>query len=123
LDVAKRIGFGYLGGLLLPLILLPVAAYNTMGGHSLMYLGIYASPVGMLAAIAYSDVKRRFQLIATLVRTLSTCIVLFAVLLVLAQLEDYSPFFKNDSWMLIPILGPMLACGATEFILGKRRIA
>ena len=123
MGVAKRIGFGYLGGLLLPLILLPVAAYNTMGGHSLTYLGIYASPVGMLAAIAYSDVKRRFQLIATLVRTLSTCVVLFALLLVLAQLEDFSPFFKNDSWMRIPILGPMLARGATEFILSKRRIA
>jgi hypothetical protein len=88
-----------------------------------MYLGIYVSPLGMLAAIAYSDVKRRFQLTAILVRTLSTFVVLFGLFLFLSQLEDVSPFFKNGSWMLIPLLGPMLASGATEFILSKRRIA
>ena len=119
MGVVKRVGFGYLGVLLLPLILLPLAAYYTMGGHSLMFLGVYASPAGMLAAIAYSDVKRRFRLLAIVVRTLSAFVLLFVCFLVLDQLDDVSSFFKNDSWMLIPLLGPLIVGGATEFILGK----
>lgn len=88
-----------------------------------MFLGVYASPAGMLAAIAYSDVKRRFRLLAIVVRTLSAFVLLFVCFLVLDQLDDVSSFFKNDSWMLIPLLGPLLVGGATEFILGKSKRA
>lgn len=88
-----------------------------------MFLAVYASPAGMLVAIAYSDVKRRFRLLAVVVRTLSAFVLLSVCFLVLDQLGDISSFIKNDSWMLIPLLGPLLVGGATEFILGKSRSA
>ena len=88
-----------------------------MGGHSVLFLGIFASPVGILAGCAYSDVRRHFQLRAIVGRTIAAFIFLLVLYLVLFQFEAVLPFLKNDGWILIPLLGPLFAGGASEYIL------
>ncbi len=112
----KRIAFVYFGAVLLPLLLLPLAFVETVGGHSVLFLGIFASPVGILAGCAYSDVRRHYQLIAIVVRTAAASMVLLFLYFVLFQIEDVLPFFKNDGWILIPLAGPLFAGGVSEFI-------
>lgn len=113
----KRIAFAYFGAVLLPLLLLPLAFVETVGGHSVLFLGIFASPVGILAGCAYSDVRRYFQLRAIVVRTAAASMVLLVLYFVLFQIEDVLPFFKNDGWILIPLVCPVFAGGVSEFIL------
>jgi len=113
----KRIAFASFGAVLLPLLLLPLAFVETVGGHSVLFLGIFASPVGILAGCAYSDVRRHFQPRAIVVRTAAASMVLLVLYFVLFQIEDVLPFFKNDGWILIPLAGPLFAGGVSEFIL------
>jgi hypothetical protein len=113
-----RIIFGYFGAILFPIVLLPLAAFQTMNGHSLLYLGIFGSPVGFLGCIAYSDVRRRFSWKAILIRTFAALIIVVAFVLVIAQIK-ISPFFINKGWILIVLVGPMLSAWATEFMLKK----
>ena len=113
----KRVAFAYFGAVLLPLLLLPLAFVETVGGHSVLFLGIFASPAGSLAGCAYSDVRRHFQLRAIVGRTAAASIVLLVLYFVLFQIEDVLPFFKNDGWILIPLAGPLFAGGVSEFIL------
>ncbi len=114
-SVIIRIIFAYIGAVLLPIILLPIAMIKTMAGHSLMYLTVFASPVGLMMAILFYDVKRGLPLIIILLRTFValTILILFFMILIQTQI---SPFFINKGWLLIPIVGPPLAAGISEFV-------
>jgi hypothetical protein len=95
--MTTRIIFAYLGAIGLPLLLLPVAVINTMGGHSLMYISVYSSPIG-LPALSYSDVRRQYETKAILIRSSSSLIIYIAVFALIAFLSEagISPFLKNQ---------------------------
>jgi hypothetical protein len=114
-----RIMLGYLGAVLFPVIFLPLAALQTMGGHSLMYLGVFGSPLGFLVGISYADRLRRFFWKAILVRTFAGFVIMFAFVSVIVQIR-ISPFFVSNGWILIVLVGPLLSAAATEFILRNR---
>jgi hypothetical protein len=113
-----RIMLGYLGAVLLPVIFLPLAALQTMGGHSLMYLGVFGSPFGFLVGISYADRRRQFFWKAILVRSFAAFVIIFAFILIIAQIR-ISAFFVTNGWILIVLIGPLLSAAATDFISMK----
>ncbi len=120
--MTKRIVFAYIGAIGLPLLLLPVIVIYTMGGHSLMYLSVYSSPIGLLAALSYSDVRRQYETKIILIRSTASLIVYlvsFALIIVVSEAE-ISPFLKNQGWILIVLLAPLITATATARILPSR---
>lgn len=120
--MTNRIIFAYLGAIGLPLLLLPLADVNPMGGHSLMYICIFSSPIGLLAALSYSDVRRQYKTKAILIRftaSLVVFIISFAFIVFLSEAET-SPFLKNQGWILILLVAPLITATATDKILASR---
>jgi len=120
--MTARIIFAYLGAIGLPLLLLPVAMINTMGGHSLMYISVYSSPIGLLAALSYSDVRRQYEIKAILIRSSSSLIIYIAVFALIGFLSEagISLFLKNQGWVLIVLIAPLITATATYRILASR---
>lgn len=120
--MTKRIFFAYLGAIGLPVLLLPVAVINTMGGHSLMYISVYSSPIGLLAALSYSDVRRQYETKAILIRSSSSLIIYIAFFALIAFLSEtgISPFLKNQGWILIVLIAPLITATASDKILASR---
>jgi hypothetical protein len=117
--MTNRIIFAYLGAIGIPLLLLPVAAIYTMGGHSLMYITIISSPIGLIAGLCYSDVKRKYQFKAIVIRSIASIIV-FIILLALIALSseaEISTFLKIHGWVLIPLTTPLITAIASNKIL------
>jgi hypothetical protein len=118
----ERIIFAYLGAIGLPLLLLPIAIINTIGGHSLMYISVYSSPIGLLAALSYSDVRRQYETKAILIRSTAGLIVFIAffALIILVSEAEISPFLKNQGWILIVLVAPLITATATAKISASR---
>ena len=114
----QRILFSYIGAILFPIILLPIAIFNTMGGHSLMITVAFSSPLGLLSGLLFSDFRRRFKGVAIFVRTLVSLILFAGYFFVLANIK-ISPFFINSGWLLIPVGGPLFVAVISEFVLKK----
>lgn len=120
--MTNRIAFAYLGAIGLPLLLLPVVIIYAMGGHSLIYLSVYSSPVGLLAGLSYSDVRRQYETKAILIRStagLIVFIVSLALILFVSEAEIF-PFLKNQGWILIVLVVPLITATATSKILASR---
>jgi len=120
--MTNRIIFAYIGAIGLPLLLLPVAMAYTMGGHSLMYISAYSSPVGLLAALSYSDVRRQYENKAILIRSTASLAVFIAsfALIIFVSEAEISPFLKNQGWILIVLVAPLITATATAKILASR---
>jgi hypothetical protein len=121
----NRILFAYLGAIGLPLLLLPLAMIETMGGHSLMYVSLFSSPIGLIAAMAYSDKKRHFNHGETITRSalaVAVYILTFLLILLLSEI-NISSFLKNQGWILVVVLAPLLAALSTENVMAKKQIS
>jgi len=120
--MTNRIVFAYVGAIGLPLLLLPVAMIYTMGGHSLMYLSVYSSPIGLLAGLSYSDVRRQYETKAILIRSTASLIVFIAssALILFVSEAEISPFLKNEGWILIVLVAPLITATTTSKILASR---
>jgi len=120
--MTKRIILAYLGAIGLPLLLLPLAVINTMGGHSLMYISVYSSPIGLLAALSYSDIRRQYESKAILIRSSLSMIIYIAVFALICFLSEAgkSPFLKNQGWILVVFIAPLITATATDKILASR---
>ncbi len=120
--MTSRILFAYIGAIGLPLVLLPVAMVYTMGGHSLMYFSVYSSLIGLLAALSYSDIKRQYENKAILIRSTAGLIIFmasFALIIFLSEAE-ISPFLKNQGWILIVLVAPLITATASAKVLSSR---
>jgi len=120
--VTNRIIFAYIGAIGLPLLLLPVAVVYTTGGHSLMYLSVYSSPIGLLAALSYSDIRRQYENKAILIRSTAGLIVFVAssALIIFISEAEISLFLRNRGWILIVLVGPLITATASAKILASR---
>jgi hypothetical protein len=116
--MTKRIMFAYLGAIGLPLLFLPVATINTMGGHSLMYISVISSPIGLLAALSYSDFRRRYETRAILIRSAMSLVtfILSFVLIVFLSEAGIPSFLKNQGWILMVVASPLITATITEKI-------
>jgi uncharacterized membrane protein (DUF485 family) len=114
----ERIMYAYLGAFGLSLLLLPFAMIDIMGGHSLMYVSLYSSPIGLLIALSYSDAKRQYESKTILIRSLSGLVVYIVFLVLIAFLSEAgtSPFLKNQGWILVVVFGPLITAIATNRI-------
>ncbi len=113
--MVQRIASGYAGAVLLPLLLLPIALINTMGGHSLMYITVLGSPLGLLAGLIISDRKRHLAPQMILLRTSIALVVAVAWIALIAS----APFFVNNGWILIPLGGPLIAAVVSGLFLRR----
>ena len=120
--MANRILFAYIGAIGPPLLLLPVAMVYTMGGHSLMYFSIYSSPIGLIAALWYSDIRRQYENKAILIRSTAGLIVFIAffALIIFVSEAEISPFLKNQGWIVIVLVAPLITATASAKILASR---
>jgi peptidoglycan/LPS O-acetylase OafA/YrhL len=86
-----------------------------------MYLSIYSSPIGSLAALSYSDVRRQYENKAILIRSAASLIVFIAslALIIFVSEAEVSPLLKNQGWILIVLVAPLITAIATNNILGK----
>jgi hypothetical protein len=118
----NRIIFVYLWVIGLPLLLLPIAVINTMVGHSIMYISIIFSPIGLIVALCYSDIKRQYEVKAIVIRSMASLIIFFILigLIVLLSEAGISTFLKNYGWILIPLTAPLITATVTNEILESR---
>ena len=116
--IITRLLIAYAGAAGLSLSFLPLASIFTMGGHSLMFVMMLASPVGVVVAISYADSRRGFQPATICLRSGVALIVLILTVAGIAQIQ-VSPFFINDGWLLVPVAAPLLSAGISEFVCKK----
>jgi len=83
----KRIFLSYLGTLLILICFLPVAAAWTIGGHSLMYLIVFGSPIGITIGLCFSDLRQRYFLTATIVRSIAGLLAVVLIVLALSRIR------------------------------------
>ena len=119
--MGQRILFGYAGAILLPLLLLPIAIIYTMGGHSLMFITVFGSPLGLLVGLIISDKKRHLTPYAILLRTVIAFVAAIAWIALVASVKIV-PFFVSQEWVLIPFGGPLVAAPVSEFFLWAKAI-
>ncbi len=93
----------------------PVAATWTMGGHSILYLIIFGSLIGITGGLCYSDLRQRYFLAATVVRSITGLFVAVLTVIALSQIR-VSPFWINQGLVLLPVLAPLLAAIASSLI-------
>jgi hypothetical protein len=99
----NRVIFAYLGAIGLPALFLPLAIFETMGGHSLMYVSVLTSPIGLITALAYSDKKRKFSQNAKATRTFLGFVVfvLWFIVVLTASETIASTFLKTKVGCLL----------------------
>ena len=117
----NRTKMAYIGAIGLPVLLLPLAAMFTMSGHSLMFIGILSAPIGLIAALSYSDIKRQYKATAIVVRStvaLMVYVLIFTFVVFISK-ANTSPFLINHGWVLILLTSPFLAAIVTEIIMLK----
>ena len=117
----NRTKMAYIGAIGLPVLLLPLAAMFTIGGHSLMFISILSAPIGLIAALSYSDVKRQYKATAIVVRS-TVALMVYALtfaFVVFISKANTSPFLINQGWVLILLTSPFLAAIVTEKIMLK----
>jgi ACR3 family arsenite efflux pump ArsB len=88
-----------------------------------MFVSIFSSPVGLIAALSYSDAKRQYKTQAIVIRStvsLVVFIVIFALIAFLSETE-VSPFLKNQGWIVIVLAAPLLAALTTEKIMLRQK--
>jgi ABC-type Na+ efflux pump permease subunit len=118
INMLKRITLSYLGTGIILICFLPVAAKWTMGGHSILYLIVFGSLVGITGGLCYSDLRQRYFLASTIVRSISGLFVAVLTVIALSQIQ-VSPFWTNRGFVLIPVLAPLLAAIASSLILAR----
>jgi MFS-type transporter involved in bile tolerance (Atg22 family) len=94
-----------------------------MGGHSLLLIVVFSSPLGILGGLLLSDVRRRFKSPAIIVRTVVSLILFAGYFFFLISIRPLSPFLMNNGWLLIPIGGPIFVAVISEFLLKKAAIS
>ena len=114
--MVMRIVFSYLGAFLIPICLLPVAATWTMGGHSLMYLTVYGSPIGIMVGLCYSDLRRHYIPSAMVIRSFVGLLAAVLIVIALSQIR-VSQFWINKGWIFIPAFAPLFAAVMSNLIL------
>jgi hypothetical protein len=119
--VLRRILFSYLGGVGVPLCLLPIGKIDSMGGHYILFIVLIFCPIGLFAGLLYADIRRHVLIYYALIRSFFAVAILILLLILLGGLSELigGPFFKNDSWILLPILGPALCAVFSEFLLSQ----
>lgn len=117
----NRTKMAYIGAIGLTLLMLPLATMFTMGGHSLMFVSIFSAPIGLIAALSYSDVKRQYKAKAIVIRSTAALLVYAFTfsLVVFVSKANISPFLMNQGWVLILLASPFLVAIATEKIMYK----
>ena len=117
-----RIFLSYIGAIGFPIILLPLAMIWILGGHSLMYVSLFASPIGLILGLSYSDKRKKFTKNANVIRTsigLGIYVLFFVLMGFLSKLFDFI-FLKNQGWLLIVFLGPLCSALASEKLLKNK---
>ena len=106
-NIVNRTLFAYIGMILGLLVLLPVAAAVTLGGHSLMYVIVFGAPLGLIAGLVYSDVKSGIKPVSLVIRV-GIYLVLIFLFVAAVSLLKFTPFLKNKGYILIPLFVPFL---------------
>jgi ABC-type Na+ efflux pump permease subunit len=112
----KRIFLSYLGTVIMLICFFPVAATWTMGGHSVLYLIVSGSLIGITGGLCYSDLRQHYSPAATIVRSITGLFVAVLTVTAMSQIR-VSPFWINRGFVLIPVLAPLLAAIASSLIL------
>ncbi len=111
----RRIAYAYSGAILLPVALLPLAYIFTLGGHSLMILGVLGLPAGVIIGLAIGDWRMRAPGMVVLLRAVLAFAALAGCLAFLGTLRG-SPFLINHGWVYIVPVGPLAAALASGLI-------
>ncbi len=84
-----------------------------------MYVSVLTSPIGLITALAYSDKKRKFSQNAKATRTFLGFVVfvLWFIVVLMASETIASTFLKNQGWVLIVLLAPLISSLSTEFVM------
>lgn len=113
----KRTLYSYAGALLVPLLLMPFAAMFTMGGHSLMYIVILGSPLGLILGTIYYDTKNSYDYKSKSVRlgiSIAATIVVMYFIFTNTALRN-----MNNGWLVIPVICPILVAPISGMLLKK----
>jgi peptidoglycan/LPS O-acetylase OafA/YrhL len=111
----------YAGALLIPVLLLPLAYFDTMGGHSLMFIVLLGVSAGVAAGLVVSDLRRQLDPPAVIVRAVVAVLALLACVAAIALLRD-TRFLENRGWALVPVCAPAIAALLSGLVLrGARR--
>jgi len=87
-----------------------------------MYTTTFCSPIGLLAALTYSDVKRQFDRFAIAARTIFSLMIYIALfsLIAFSSKPEISIFMTNNGWVLILSIVPLVTAAITEFLFRDR---
>ena len=118
-----RMLFAYGGMLLGMLISVPLVATVTEGGHEFpIYVALFGAPTGLIVGLVYCD--RRAGLGMRFLVMRATISVALTILFVTGiGLLEFTPFLKNQGYLLIPISVPFLVSILSGLIFNKRPTA
>jgi hypothetical protein len=124
--VGKRILFAYIGTFGLPMCVFPFVIVYLMimdplgTEHPYMIPEMVWAPIGMLAGLIYTDIRRHIIYYCIVFRSLAALVVFCVFVYGLEWLAEHHVFI-NKGWVL-SVAGPLLAAVVSEFVLRRRRM-
>jgi hypothetical protein len=115
----KRILLSYLGALILPACLIPIAMICTMGGHSLMFIVVLGSLMGATIAMILLDRRQGNPVIAIIIGSSVGFVCGIFSIAILGSIK-VSPFWVNESWILVPAFAPLVVALTSGLCLARK---
>ena len=115
-----RMLFAYSGMLLAMLISVPLVATVTEGGHEFpIYVVLFGAPTGLIVGLVYCDRRAglgiRFLVMRGAISVTLTIHFVFGI-----GLLKFTPFLKNQGYLLIPITVPFLVSILSGLFFNKK---
>ncbi len=93
----------------------------TMGGHSLFYIVLTGTPIGVAVALYFADLKNGFSESDCTGRGVVALFASIVCALAILRVTEYSRDFASRGWLLIPVVSPPLASYLSQLFWKRRR--
>jgi len=110
--------YAYVGAISIPLVLLPISVVVTLGGHSLMYIVVFGTAIGVISSTIYYDIKKEYDFNAMSARTAFSIVLLPTVIYIVGITTEAMNI--NRGWLLVPLITPISVASLSGIIMKER---
>ena len=120
--MGRRIIYGYIGALLLPVVILPLVFINPMDAHSLIFaIIVFGAPIGMLIGLGYIDYKSNISVKYIIIRSivglfLYILLRIIGKIIITAITSSDTVILRDTVMILLLLANPCIVAVITSYV-------